>query len=266
MHVRLRAGLPACTRAYRLPARRPAHVYPSARQPNRPHHAERQAPMLICHSRQNVHKQAHQPSHPPAICPLGHLTLRLYTLTRSLTHSLTYPPSTDLPTCIQTYQPLNCPSACTDVTLTALTISPARWPTRNLRMCLVHSHVRNGRNGSLSVPLLVLNKGQFHAILCTIAGRLVSFLFSAVTTALAIVTGKFHYRLHWKKPRSEKGTLSGLAKHSSRLKLTFYLQHANFAHPWIECNRQESIILGIILLWAVKLSDAWRHNERRGME
>ena len=152
--------------------------------------------MLACQARQNFHKQFHQPSHPPAICPLGRLTFRLYTLTRRFIHSLAYPPSTDLPTCIQTYQPpLNCPSACTDVTLTAPTISPARWPTRNLQMCLVHSHVTNGRNGSLSAPLLVLNKGQFQANLCTIAGGWVSFLFSAVTTALAIVTCKFHYHL-----------------------------------------------------------------------
>ena len=33
-----------------------------------------------------------------------------------------------------------------------------------------------------------------------------------------------------------------------------------------EYNMQEWIILGIVLLWAMKLTDAWRHNEHRGMK
>ena len=53
--------------------------------------------------------------------------------------------------------------------------------------------------GSLSTPLLVPNKGQFCAILCTFACGWVPYFLSAVTIPLAIVTCKFRYRLIWKK-------------------------------------------------------------------
>ena len=117
-------------------------------------------------------------------------------------------------------------------------------------------HSRDNPSMSCETVLTKANFAQF----CAPSFVDVYFFFSAVTVTLAIVTCKFHYRLLWKKDSFRKGNIEWSSSTSSRLKLTFYLPHANSGHPWIECNMQEWIILGIILFWAVKLTGAWLHH------
>ena len=50
-------------------------------------------------------------------------------------------------------------------------------------------------------------KSQCGAILCNIACGWVPLFFSAVTIAIAIVTWKFHYHLHWKKASFRMGNI-----------------------------------------------------------
>ena len=69
------------------------------------------------------------------------------------------------------------------------------------------------------------------------------------------MTCTFHYRIPWKNTSFRQGNSEGHSSTASSLKLTFYLQHANVGHPWIEYNTQEWISSGIILLWAMKLTD-----------
>ena len=114
-------------------------------------------------------------------------------------------------------------------------------------------------------------KSKFHVDCLTLLNETRRLLYHiseswTVTIPLSIVWCKFHYRLPWKKASFRQWNIDGSSSTSLRLKLTFYLSHDNFGHPWIECNMQEWIILGIILLWAVKLTDAWCHNVRRGMK
>ena len=91
-------------------------------------------------------------------------------------------------------------------------------------------HVTNGRNWFTFDASSRAYKGQFRAILYTIACEWVSFLFSAVTIPFAIITCKFHYRLSSKKALFHQGNIEWYSSTASRLKRMFYLLHANIVY------------------------------------
>ena len=102
----------------------------------------------------------------------------------------------------------------------------------NIRLSLVYSHVTNGRNWFTfdASPCALKTQIQRNSVQHRLWMGSVFFL-SAVTISLAIVSCKFHYHLPWQKALFRQGNIDGSSSTSSRLKLTFYLPHADFGHP-----------------------------------